>query len=121
MTTPVSPKVKAGANWAGYATLLLTLLSTLTPDSLSFLGHLAPAAYGVVVGGTYALGAYLKADPLRAPDAPVTVPDVPAAPATPAQSFAPTQAKLDALPPADAAPVIVPDYNTPADPTPTAP
>lgn len=64
-TTPVSPKVKAGANWAAYATLALTLLSTITPDSLSFLGAYSPLAYGVVIGGTYALGAYLKADPLR--------------------------------------------------------
>jgi len=64
-TTPVSPKVTAGANWAAYATLALTLLSTLTPGSLDFLGKFAPLAYGVVVGSTYALGAFLKADPLR--------------------------------------------------------
>jgi hypothetical protein len=63
--TPVSPKVKAGANWAAYATLALTLLSTLTPGSLDFLGKFSPLAYGVVVGATYALGAYLKSDPLR--------------------------------------------------------
>lgn len=80
--TPVSPKVKAGANWAAYATLALTLLSTLTPDSLGFLGHLAPLAYGVVVGATYALGAYLKADPLRASDAPADTAPTVSAPAT---------------------------------------
>jgi len=76
--TPVSPKVKAGANWAAYATLALTLLSTLTPGSLDFLGKFAPLAYGVVVGATYALGAFLKADPLRvAPvDAPMASPSV---------------------------------------------
>jgi hypothetical protein len=112
MNTPVSPKVKAGANCAGYATLILTLLSTLTPDSLSFLGHLAPAAYGVVVGGTYAIGAYLKADPLRAAPGPVAVPDVPEATATPAVSFAPTQAKLDALPVEPAA-EVTPVYTAP--------
>jgi hypothetical protein len=72
--TPVSPKVTAGANWAAYATLALTLLSTLTPGSLDFLGKFAPLAYGVVVGATYALGAFLKADPLRqAPADPATV------------------------------------------------
>ena len=65
MSTPVSPKVTAGANWAGYATMALTLLSSITPDSLAFLGKWAPAAYGLVVGGSYALGAYLKEDPLR--------------------------------------------------------
>jgi len=85
-TTPVSPKVKAGANWAAYATLALTLLSTLTPGSLDFLGKFAPLAYGVVVGATYALGAFLKADPLReagavavsvpAPAPEVTAPEV---------------------------------------------
>jgi uncharacterized membrane protein len=63
--TPVSPKVKAGANWAAYATFALTLLSTITPSNLSFLGAYAPLAYGVVIGATYAVGAYLKADPLR--------------------------------------------------------
>lgn len=97
--TPVSPKVKAGANWAGYATLALTLLSTITPDSLSFLGHLAPLAYGVVIGGTYALGAYLKADPLRKADPAQPVADAtPTVTATaPAVSFAPTQAAIDAI------------------------
>jgi len=78
--TPVSPKVKAGANWAAYATLALTLLSTLTPGSLDFLGKFAPLAYGVVVGATYALGAYLKADPLRAAPADTATVDAPAAP-----------------------------------------
>lgn len=63
--TPVSPKVTAGANWAAYATLALTLLSTVTPDMLAFLGPYAPLAYGLIVGITYALGAYLKPDPLR--------------------------------------------------------
>ena len=67
--TPVSPKVTAGANWATYATLGLTILDGLTPDTFAFLGRYAPLAYGAVVGASYALGAYLKADPLRAPAA----------------------------------------------------
>lgn len=78
--TPVSPKVKAGANWAAYATLALTLLSTLTPGSLDFLGKFAPLAYGIVVGATYAIGAYLKSDPLRAEPADPAATETPAAP-----------------------------------------
>jgi hypothetical protein len=94
-TTPVSPKVKAGANWAAYATLALTLLSTVTPDNLAFLGAYAPLAYGVVIAGTYAIGAYLKADPLREPaPAPAPAPEVTApevtAPVVIAPEVAPT-------------------------------
>ncbi|WP_284984317.1 hypothetical protein [Arthrobacter sp. efr-133-TYG-118] len=63
--TPISPKVSAGANAAAYATLVLTLLDSLAPDSFAFLGKLQPLAYGVVIGGSYALRAWLKADPLR--------------------------------------------------------
>jgi hypothetical protein len=36
-----------------------------------FLGKWAPAAYGVIVGASYAVGAYLKEDPLRTSSAPV--------------------------------------------------
>jgi hypothetical protein len=87
-TTPVSPKVKAGANWAAYATLALTLLSTVTPDNLAFLGAYAPLAYGVVIAGTYAIGAYLKADPLREP-APASAPEVTAPEVTAPEVIAP--------------------------------
>jgi len=89
MTTPVSPKVKAGANWAAYATLALTLLSTLTPGSLDFLGKFAPLAYGVVVGATYALGAFLKADPLRDAGAVVVTAPTPAPDVTAPEVIAP--------------------------------
>ena len=65
MSTPISPKLTHGANFAGYATLGLTILSGITPDSLTFLGKYAPLAYGAVIGASYALGAYLKEDPLR--------------------------------------------------------
>lgn len=93
-STPISPKVTAGANWAAYATLALTLLGNITPESLSFLGQWAPLVYGLVIAGTYSIGAYLKADPLReagvaavaaaaAPSAPVA--DVPAEPAVAAE------------------------------------
>ncbi|USL85093.1 portal protein [Arthrobacter phage SWEP2] len=63
--TPVSPKVKSGANWAAIATLVLTVLTTITPEMLDFLGKWAPLAYGAVVGGSYAIAAYLKSDDLR--------------------------------------------------------
>jgi hypothetical protein len=65
VSTPVSPKVTSGATWATLATLALTVLTVITPDMLAFLGPYAPLAYGLVVGATYALGAYLKRDPLR--------------------------------------------------------
>lgn len=63
--SPISPKVVAGANWSGYATLILTVLGFITPDMLTGLGHFAPLVYGVVVAATYAIGAYLKEDPAR--------------------------------------------------------
>lgn len=63
--TPTSPKVKAGAAWSAYASLGLTVLGTITPESLAFLGPYAPLAYGLVIGGSYALGSYLKEDALR--------------------------------------------------------
>jgi hypothetical protein len=44
--------------------------------------------------------------------APVTVPDAPEAPATPAVSFAPTQAKLDALT-TEPATGVTPVYTAP--------
>ena len=102
-STPVSPKVTAGANWAAYATLALTLLSTITPDSLSFLGVYSPLAYGLIVGGTYALGAYLKADPLR------QAPADPAPAASPAAEpvAAPSTYPAEAVAAAEAAPVVV--------------
>lgn len=118
--TPISPKVTAGANAAAYATLLLTLLDSLAPDSLAFLGKLQPIAYGVVIGGSYALRAFLKADPLRdagaaaqaAAPAPggVEVPDV--APIAPAATFpaakveAAQASALAAVEPAPVAPVF---------------
>lgn len=78
-TTPVSPKVKAGANWAAYATLLLTLLTSITPDMLDFMGAYAPLGYGLVVGLSYAVGAYLKRDALRDVGAEVLAAEAPAA------------------------------------------
>lgn len=64
-TTPVSPKVLAGANWSGYAILISTLCNAVSPDMLKFLGPFEPLAYGLVVLVAYASGSYLKGDPLR--------------------------------------------------------
>jgi hypothetical protein len=121
-STPISPKVTSGGVWAGYATLILALLNTVTPDSLTFLGHLAPLGYGVVIGGSYALGAWLKTDPLRAakpgPDGSFNITSLP--PASAPVSFAPTQARLDAAAAAEVEPVTVtPVYEPP--PAPEAP
>ncbi|WGH20354.1 membrane protein [Arthrobacter phage MaGuCo] len=63
---PVSPKVTAGASWAAVASLVLTVLTAITPEMLAFLGPWAALAYGVVVGASAALGGYLKSDPVRA-------------------------------------------------------
>jgi hypothetical protein len=104
-TTPISPKVKAGLNWGVIATLLVTILSTITPDMLHGLGVYAPLVYGAIGTGTAVLAGYLKSDPLRdaglAAQAPVADP----APVAPAASFAPVQAKLDALP-AEVTPIL---------------
>lgn len=142
MKTPISPKVTTGGIWAGYATLLLALLNTVTPDSLAFLGHLAPLGYGVVIGGSYALGAFLKADPLRVatkpgPDGSYNITGLPAAtapdpanalaefsavlhnaPTITPTSFASTQGRLDAAAAeVPTAPVsVTPVYEPPATP-----
>lgn len=145
MKTPISPKIWAGANAATLITLFITLLGSLGPGSLDFLGHWAPLAYGVMAILVYSGAAFLKSDSIR--DAGVaaiqkaaeeaaaaveaskqtslaaTAVDVPApigrasstladtlaaltAPATPAVSFAPTQAKIDAV---NAAPIVTPE------------
>lgn len=62
---PTSPKVVAGGQWAAYATFILTILGTVTPGQLSFLGVYAPLVYGLIIGISYAVGAWRKEDPLR--------------------------------------------------------
>jgi hypothetical protein len=81
-STPLSPKVTSGANWAAYATFALTLLNSINPDTLAGLGKWEPLVNGIIVAASYFLGAYLKEDPLRTagiaaqPVAPVPAPPV---------------------------------------------
>lgn len=138
-TNPVSPKIWAGANAAVIAGLVITLLGTLQPGSLDFLGKWAPLVYALVTVAVYSARAYLKQDSLRdagvaalqsAADqaaaaaaaaakqtslAATALPTVNPAPAPVPVSFAATQDKLDAsaiqLPA-----VFTPDADAPAAP-----
>jgi hypothetical protein len=74
-STPISPKVTSGATWA----LVASLASMVPPDMLAPLGRYQPLAYMLISGLAYALGAYLKEDPLRTPDAAKPAPVDPAA------------------------------------------
>lgn len=73
MSTPISPKVTSGATWA----LVASLASMVTPDMLAPLGRYQPLAYMIISAVAYALGAYLKEDPLRTA-APASAPEPPA-------------------------------------------
>lgn len=114
--TPISPKVLSGANWSGYATLIMTVLGFITPDMLTQLGNFAPLVYGLITAATYAIGAYLKTDPARdaglavlAPAAvPVVTPSAPAAGTIIVNSPAPAPSEDPAAPPVDPAPADTP-------------
>lgn len=105
-TTPISPKVTSGLNWGVIATLLVTILSTITPDMLYGLGVYAPLVYGAVGTGTAVLAAYLKTDPLReagaAPAPPVTAEPVSAPTTYPAAAVA----AAEAVEPVEVTPLI---------------
>jgi hypothetical protein len=111
-STPVSPKVTAGASTGAIVGLLLSYASSVQPDMFAFLGKWQGFAFLLFTLAVSAGTAWVKSDPLRAAAAPVAVPDVPEAPATPAVSFAPTQAKLDALP-VESATEVTPVYTAP--------
>lgn len=64
-TTPVSPKIVAGANATLILGLVVTLLGALQPGSLDFLGRWAPLAYVIAAIVSFAGAAYLKTDSLR--------------------------------------------------------
>jgi hypothetical protein len=104
--TPASPKVLSGGTWAAFATMALALANSITQDSLSFLGPWAPLVYGLIIGLSYALGAYLKEDPLRTEGAiaveakKVPVAQLAAAPTAPVDPGAPAGSALPAPPPA---------------------
>lgn len=93
-TTPVSPKIKSGLNWGVIVTLLVTILSTITPDMLTGLGPYAPLVYGAIGTGSAVLAGYLKTDPLRQVPADPAPTDAPAAPAStyPASAVAAAEA-----------------------------
>lgn len=64
-TTPISPKVAAGAFVAAVVGLLLQYLTTLTPDAFAFLGQYQGLAFLFVTLAGGSLAAWWKTDPLR--------------------------------------------------------
>jgi hypothetical protein len=105
----ISPKVTAGSATGAIVGLLLSYASSVQPDMFAFLGRWQGFAFLLFTLAVSAGGAWLKNDPLRAPAAsvvPESAPDVPPAAAT---SFAPIQAKLDALPVVE----VTPEYTAP--------
>jgi len=73
-STPVSPKVTAGAAVAAIVGLLLQYGATITPATFAWLGAGQSLAFTVVTLGVGALAAWWKTDPLR-----VVPPDIPPA------------------------------------------
>jgi hypothetical protein len=108
-TTPISPKVSAGINWGIIATLAVGVLTSITPDMLAGLGPYQSMVFVLIGAGITALRAYLKPDPLRDIGAVVAGTKAPA-PVAPV-SFAPTQARIDALPALEA---TAPEVTAPA-------
>jgi hypothetical protein len=81
--SPVSPKVTAGASTGAVVGLILSYVSTLSPDAFAFLGKYQGLAFLVVTLAGGAVAAWAKSDPLRTvpapPVAPVAAPVVPVA------------------------------------------
>jgi hypothetical protein len=98
MTTPISPKVTAGASTGAIVGLLLSYASAVQPDMFAGLGKWQGFAFLLFTLAVSAGTAWLKNDPLRVTSAPVAPETAPVAPPAAATSFAPVQAKLDALP-----------------------
>ena len=86
---------------------------------LTFLGPYAPLAYGLIVGATYALGAYMKRDPLREAGAVAnTATPLPAGINTPMPSASDTPLVVASDTPLSTAsdtPLVVVDDAAPAD------
>jgi hypothetical protein len=78
--SPVSPKVTAGASTGAVVGLILSYVSTLSPDAFAFLGKYQGLAFLVVTLAGGAVAAWAKSDPLRTvPASPVAAPQVPVA------------------------------------------
>lgn len=106
-TTPVSPKIKSGLNWGVIVTLLVTILSTITPDMLAGLGPYAPLVYGAIGTGSAVLAGYLKSDPLRQAPADPTPAEKPAdAPAAPASTYPAASVAAAEAAPVEVTPII---------------
>lgn len=113
--TPISPKVTAAGIAGIIASLLLSVVTLITPDLFAGLGNWSGPAYGLTIAVVTSVAGYLKADPLRDLGHSLTLPTVPdepapAAPITVAPAATFPAAKIDALPteaPAPAAPVEV--------------
>jgi hypothetical protein len=119
-TTPISPKVTAGASTGAIVGLLLSYASSVQPDMFAFLGKWQGFAFLLFTLAVSGVAAWWKKDALRvaqetatdATQSPSPLVDAPPAAAT---SFAPTQAKLDALPAPEpvAATEVTPVYTAP--------
>ena len=64
-TTPISPKVIAGATTSIILTVIVAVAASVTPDMLSSLGGWGVLIYAGIVSLGGALAGYLKGDPLR--------------------------------------------------------
>jgi hypothetical protein len=106
LTTPISPKVTAGANWSFIAALVVSFLNSITPDMLAPLGKWTPLVYMLVSGAAFALGAYLKTDPLRVPAKDATGGDTPSAPQPAPATASPAPASSDPAPSVEVTPIV---------------
>jgi hypothetical protein len=107
----ISPKVTAGSATGAIVGLLLSYASSVQPDMFAFLGRWQGFAFLLFTLAVSAGGAWLKSDPLRVTSAPVVPDTAPVTPPAAATSFAPVQAKLDALTVTPAE--VTPEYTAP--------
>lgn len=61
----VSPKVKAGLNWGVIASLVLSLLNSITPEMLAPLGKYEPLVWALIPVVAAGVAAWAKTDQLR--------------------------------------------------------
>lgn len=65
MANPISPKVTASGLTGLITTLLLAVVTLITPDMFTGLGKWSSLAYGLVIALASAVAGWLKTDPLR--------------------------------------------------------